>query len=324
MKPNWRPWMLDIGKIAVALLALLFILRMVSDNWVAIRPLLPAVDIPLLLAAFLAQATAFLLFPVASLMVLRTWKKDFGYLANAQIYFLSQLTKYLPGSVWIFPTRVYLMNKAGFSPATASIALIFETLAFVATGLGASLVALSTFPAAFRSWGTVMWSISLFIIIILCLIIFAPRDLRTWLPARFWPVDFIPKTKASDPAERSGRILLTLGSLLAGWLVSGMSVYLLMQAVHAPTAGLSIWSVVSAFSFAWVCGYAILVSPGGVGVREAVLLAIISLWIPAPFPVLVAVLSRIGWSVCELVLYSFSALAIKQKTGEPESVPNPK
>lgn len=305
MAAPWRQRLLDFAKIAVAVLAAAFIIFKVAENWGTIQPLLAEANWGSLALAFAAQAAAFLLFPFASLVALRSWQPRFGYLANAKPFFLSQLTKYLPGSIWVFPTRVYLVHAAGFSLGAASYALLFETGALVTTALAASLVGLASFPSPFREWALPIGIIAALGMAALALLLFAPGRLEAWVPARWRARALAARPKKRDLSQNTAALAVTLGSLALAWLLSGASLFWLLRAVHAPFSAADFPVLISAFSFAWVAGFVVILSPGGIGVREAVLIAVLTALLPAPYPALAALLSRIVWSLCELMLYFF-------------------
>ena len=54
------------------------------------------------------------------------------------------------------------------------------------------------------------------------------------------------------------------------------------------------------FAAAWTFGFVFPLTPGGIGIREAVLVSGLSVLMQNPLPVVVAVLSRILWVIAEL------------------------
>lgn len=93
----------------------------------------------------------------------------------------------------------------------------------------------------------------------------------------------------------------SIGWQTLSWLISGLHLWLLAIAMRAaPARALPV--CVGAFAVATVVGLLAVVMPDGIGVREAVLLAVLTAVLPVPSAAVVALASRLVSTVSEVVL----------------------
>ncbi|MFD0473205.1 lysylphosphatidylglycerol synthase domain-containing protein [Nonomuraea thailandensis] len=120
------------------------------------------------------------------------------------------------------------------------------------------------------------------------------------------------------------RLAVTWQSL--SWVVTGLHLWPLAIAMGAP-ASRSLLLCVGAFTLATSVGIAAVFIPDGIGVREAVLTAALSVVLPTPAAAVVALASRLVSTVSE-VLLGAAALAIaeylvRRGRADPQEAPLP-
>jgi uncharacterized membrane protein YbhN (UPF0104 family) len=305
---DWRKSLFDIAKAAVAIIAVGFLAATVLEQATTIRLLIVQIDAWYLLLALIALVAAFLLFPIPSLLFLRTKKSTLSYFSNGRAFFTSQLTKYLPGSLWVYPTRALLIKNAGFSIGSASLALLFESGAFITTAFAVSLTSIATFPPPYRDWALWVGMLGALGLVGLALILIAPAPLQAWMSTRRKKKVLLPKRTTMSFGLVLGTLAGTLLGLGTSWLLSGISLFLLLESVGAPVSASDIPFLAAIFSFAWAAGFIVVISPGGIGVRDVILAALLGTTYLAPIATLTILLSRILWTICELVLYALFTL----------------
>lgn len=221
------------------------------------------------------------------------------------LFFTSQLGKYLPGSVWQFAGRVGLAKRRGVPVQTALMSVVAEV---VLSSLAAGLLGLLVVPA----WVAlvVLAGVALAAVVVFRL---APRAaLRvTRLLARL-RVDRATFTAAVRAAPVGGALYIpVLGAYgLAFWL-TGRALF----AVPASQLGVYIGT----FALAWLAGLAAVFAPGGIGVREAVIAALLTSRLGEAHAIVLAATSRIVLFAIDLVLgvlsLSLPALLRRQPAG---------
>jgi glycosyltransferase 2 family protein len=205
----------------------------------------------------------------ASMLAWRALLADLGsalpVAVAARIFFVGQLGKYIPGSLWPVLAQMEMGKEAGVPRQCSATAITLPMLIYLGTGLllgGAALPFASTEAARYR------WVVAL-----------APALLLVLHPRLLNPVVRRLTALARRPAperELSGRgVLAAFGWSVVSWAAFGVQVQLLVLALGAPL-GRSFPLAVGGFALAWSAGFLVVVAPAGIGAREAVLVALLA------------------------------------------------
>jgi len=210
--------------------------------------------------------------------------------AAVRVFSLSQLGKYIPGSVWPFLAQVELGREHGVPRRRTATAL---GLAIVVSLVSAGLVAAVTLPfaasAAARSY---WWGLAS-----------APFLAALLHPAVLNPLlDRLLRLAGRPPLEHRltlRGIVGVLGWSVAAWLAYGVHVYLLARDLGGSGASL-LPAAIGAYALAWSIGFLVVVAPAGAGVREVVLAAALAGSIGRAPVILLVVASRLLITVADL------------------------
>jgi hypothetical protein len=197
----------------------------------------------------------------------------------AGIFFQAQLGKYIPGSVWQYAGRAAVARSNGIPVRPVGVSLPVE---FVA-----SAVASGAMAAFLLGW----WGVALIVPAALGLIV-AERLAR-----------------ARQPAVRATLRATLL--YLPAWLILGASLWLCARGLVAvPARDLAFY--IGAFAVAFLAGLAAVYAPGGLGVREAVLVGLLSGRIGAADALVVAAASRLMLIVVDVVLAGVATATLRR------------
>jgi glycosyltransferase 2 family protein len=111
------------------------------------------------------------------------------------------------------------------------------------------------------------------------------------------------------PLERalSARaVVLAMVWALLSWVLLGLQVWLLAIRLGAPP-GRAVLLSVGGFAFAWSAGFLVVIAPAGAGVRELLLVAVLTSLITPGAATAAALVSRVLMSVGDLVLAGVAA-----------------
>ena len=232
----------------------------------------------------LAIAGALVCVLIAQFGTLRVWQRLLGGLgsplpttAAAKILFIGQLGKYLPGSVWPVLAQMELgtvYRVPRHRSASASV------LAMLVSLLTALLVAAVTLPLTGHA-GSYLWAYAAVPLLLACL---HPRVLR-------WGMDRLLRLVRRPPLEHplSGPVLArVLGWGFFVWVFNGLQIWLLVP-VHS---GTSLLLSVGGYAFAWSVGFLVVFAPGGLAVREVVLVTTLTPLVGVGTATAVALVSR--------------------------------
>jgi glycosyltransferase 2 family protein len=256
----------------------------------------------------LAIAGALVCVLVGQFGTLRVWQRLLAGLgsplpttAAARVLFIGQLGKYLPGSVWPVLAQMELgtiYRVPRHRSASASV------LAMLVSLLTALLVAAVTLPLTGHA-GSYLWAYAAVPLLLACL---HPRVLR-------WGMDRLLRLARRPALEHplSGAVLArALGWGLFSWVFNGLQIWLLVP-VHS---GMSLLLSVGGYAFAWSVGFLVVLAPGGLAVREVVLVTTLTPLVGAATATAVALVSRAVTTASDLICAGVSA-AIPRNSGLP-------
>lgn len=206
-------------------------------------------------------------------------------------WLLSNAGKYIPGKVMMLGARVAIMQRAGSRSAEAVMALSYEHLAlllaalpFTAYGILAGAQAPST------------WSLGTLFLVTIVSLAFILRplmliDLINLLLTRWGRM---PLARVMDRRLFAAAV----GAFVLAWALYGLAGIVLLHSVglagHMPA-----YTVAAVSVAAWMIGFASLITPGGMGVREAVFAGYLSQYIQPAQAVACALLFRLTWTMVE-------------------------
>ena len=225
-------------------------------------------------------------------------------------YYCGHLGKYVPGKAAVLVIRSGMMKDRGISVAAVAVTAAVETLLMMAAG-AALAVAFSPLllprelPHAWPSWIRGARSVPLLpaAVVVLAVLAALPVIARvlTQIAVRMMPRGFLEGRQAVEiDAGLIGRGLLTFG---ASWLVHGLSLGLVIRGVSSGPVSLLDWPAWSgAVALATVGGFVAIVAPGGIGVREGILIEVLRMQpgTTAQTAVAAAVMLRIVWFLAEI------------------------
>jgi uncharacterized membrane protein YbhN (UPF0104 family) len=224
--------------------------------------------------------------------------------AAARVFFVGQLGRYIPGTVFQFVAQAELARDHGVPRRRTGSALAVALLVSLTT---ASLLVAGVLPLALhgREIGGWEWTGWLRWLTPLLLVLLVPRVINPLLT-------YLLKVARQDPLEHpvSWRgLLASAGWALASWTAVGLQVFVLSQAVGVswPT-GSALALAIGGYALAWIVGFLVILAPAGAGARELVLGAVVALATGSGAAAVVVLGSRVLLTLADLVL-AFGSLA---------------
>ncbi|MDP9175973.1 MAG: flippase-like domain-containing protein [Planctomycetota bacterium] len=203
-----------------------------------------------------------------------SWRKiiaAFGFklplAASARIWSSSELARYLPGIIWQVWGRVYLARPYGVTAAACSTSQVLELAIFLMANLLVALACLPWFLANLKGPAQHYFWLATAL---------APVLLLLLIPSVFYGrINTILRWLKKPPIQQrlSGLGLLGLLSwAVIGLCWQGLAIWLLLGQPQALGLRLSdLPLVIGAYCLAWCAGFIVVTAPGGIGVRELVL-----------------------------------------------------
>jgi uncharacterized membrane protein YbhN (UPF0104 family) len=237
------------------------------------------------------------------------WRLPWG--ATAGIVWLSSLGKYVPGKAASVAAAMYLLARRNV-PASAALgtsAVVYGLL--VTVGLAAALPMLTLGPVAAQWPGAWLAVAGVLAAAVVCL---HPRVL-TWLIRWLWR-RLGKDSGYAAPAAR--HYVLAAWAIMLNYAFYGLAIWFSARAL-GPVAPANIGWFMSAGAAAAVAGIVALFAPGGIGVREGVLLVALGHYVGRADAAIVSVALRVIQTALEAVLGA-AAMAVLRRRGEAQAV----
>lgn len=218
-----------------------------------------------------------------------------------RVFFVGQLGKYLPGSVWPVVAQMEFGKKEGIPRRTMLAANALTLALSLAVGLilGAALLPLTS-TAALQTFG---W-FYLFLPFLLALL--HPRTipgLLDWLFARFGRPPLGQRLSWSAMWRAAGWALLS-------WVLFGLHLYALTSGlgVEGPRV---LAATIGGFALAASVGILVVPAPAGAGIRDVVLIATLGVSMTSAQALGVGLASRVLLIVIDLLMAALAVLGFR-------------
>jgi glycosyltransferase 2 family protein len=256
----------------------------------ALRELSPGYAVAALPGAFGAM--------IAALFVWRSLLADLGARVSvpdaARVFYLSQLGKYVPGSVWSMVAQVELSRDLHIPRRTSVSVGVLSIAVSITVGLTTgSLVLLVAAPDAARRYWWILFALPVLLTVL------HPRVLARCLNLVYRLTRRPPLPKPPSWAGLSR----AAGSQLLVWLALGLHIWPLLVGMGAD-AGQALLVAIGGYALAYSIGQLAVGLPAGAGVREAVLTLSFAPLLDggAPAALVVALLSRMTLILVDLAM----------------------
>jgi Lysylphosphatidylglycerol synthase TM region len=227
-----------------------------------------------------------------------------------RVYFVSSLGRYIPGKLWQVAGMAALAQRAGISPVAATAAALLGQLAFMSMGLVFLAALLPSLYGRAAILGAVL-------LLSLAIALFVLGDTDRGKAVRHRVL-----LKLGPRIAAAGQLLDQLSARRAAvwwvaygftWVLLGGAFALFVIAFTPQQAGeYRLFAGTVAASYLWGL---LLFLPAGLGVREGVMILLLTPVITAPGAVIVSAASRLWFTVAELL--PLSALPLLPQRGGP-------
>jgi uncharacterized membrane protein YbhN (UPF0104 family) len=288
----------ELLSVLVLLLVLVAVAVVVSRNWWAFIHSIHKIGVggfALSLAAALVGVVGTYLQWRAVLIGLDV---PLGVMDGARVFFVSQLGKYVPGSVWPVVMQMEAGRSRGANRKTMLAANMITVLLSVCVGVvfAGLLLPFSSPAALHRFW----WALAA---LPLLLVLAHPRSLPFLL-------DHILKVLGRAPLEvqMTGRATMSaVGWSALSWVAFGTHLAVLAAVISGPSLGLLVLCI-GGMGLAVSAGVLFLPAPAGAGMREIVIGYVLVAALTSGQVVAVVVASRVVMLLADLLMAGLVAL----------------
>ena len=317
MKRVYRSSGLAAGLIVTALFAW-YVIRTLRGHDLSVYAT-PRAALGIVLAAILWSCGAPLLALawrglLKGLGIHRTWRELFGIVG------ITQFAKYVPGNVAQYIGRAGMSLARGIPARPLAVTVILETLLLIAAAvvMGVGTGALSEIGLqVVRRHGAQLALIGLLVVLAIAgLFVFrriAPALLKRFAP-RYAP--------ALDGALLPPQTCLASAFALYCCMYVAMGIGLiLLSHFLLPDAPPDYWLLVAVFALAWVVGFVTPGAPGGLGVREGLMLLMLAPVFSAAAASVLVIALRIATTLGDVLILIMGAVMLPRNRSTPSISP---
>lgn len=285
-----------IAKPAQYLLALGLVVlvgQRLAQNWQEVRAAHIAwrFDIASLVIGAVLTWLAYAGLIYAWLAVLSSWGSRLPPLRAARIWALSSLGRYLPGKVWTVTGMALLSQRAGIPIWQSTISAIVLQLLAISTGVLTAAIG-----------GTVLWGTLTPTMKPLAIAAMAGAGVTTALllmPSLIQRgLRYLPRLDHVEPPA-SRPLVMAATANVAAWLLYGLAFWLTVRGT-LPDLQLSMPLAIGIYAASYVVGFLAPFAPGGLGVRESVIIVLLGGAVGLGQAAAIAMASRLFITVAEL------------------------
>lgn len=292
-KQFWRVMQVVLGLVIITFIALRF-----AGDWadVTAEPIEWHLRWELIVASLLVTWVMYGLLIWGWRAVLHGWRQYIRAVDAARIWCLSSLGKYIPGKVWSIAGMAAMAEKQGVSGVAAIGSAVIMQLVSLATGAVVALMFTGTIVfdrilSPYTPYGSLL-AFAGAGFALLCSVALTLPSLTRRLG------HLIGKPDSVQPVE-PGALAGALFVNFLAWGGYGLAFQLLLMGT-IPSLDLNWTTATGAFAASYVVGYLALVVPGGIGVREGILVLLLQGPLGLGPAVAIAAASRITLTINEI------------------------
>jgi uncharacterized membrane protein YbhN (UPF0104 family) len=281
--------LLQVAKWLWMILIVAAVIWYLTQNFADVFAALQQISLPRLIGSSLLLLIGRLLMMQLVKESLVTIGYDKPFFNTFQMVSLTELGKYLPGGIWHFVGRATYYRQEGLSIKDTTRALFLENLWLVISSAFAGCILLLIDNLTSNIFFLIVPFLALWLTVIAI-------TLRQTIHKQQLP-----------------RLLYLLLLHISIWLVLGLSYWVLLP----EKASEFIWLILGAFAISWLAGFVNVLSPGGLGTREAVITALMLPVFAAETTLILASIHRLLWIGFEILMFLIAIVRSRQVISTP-------
>lgn len=213
------------------------------------------------------------------------------------ILYASGLFRYLPGRIWTFTAQSLWLKKYGITKSLIIYINVVCVIELIIVSLYFGLLYIAIYSGKLSVSMLIMMLASLILVNILfnCysnilinrLFVLAGRIIKTEI----------------QPINISLSSMVVIQLIVAvSWILTGLAAYFLAKGVGLHIVPTDMIPLISAMPLSWLAGYLAVILPGGLGVREGMMLLILKPVLVVQTALLLPILSRVMFLLSEALL----------------------
>jgi len=282
----------------IALIGYFYLLE-IEKNWASIRNLTLVFNIYYLLSALSFYLLSYLL-------ETRIWqvcinkhlgRSELNFIQSIAVVNASGLLKYLPGRVWTYTAQLVWLKKYGISKSI----ILYVNLICILGSLIVSLYLGLIYLTLYTNLISIQLIILSFVVLILCNLAYVTWN--SFLMNKLIALAGRLLKREIKPLSDSISLVLFIQFIyMCSWALMGFGGYFLAKGIGLDIPIESMFAILASMSISWLIGYFAVISPGGLGIREGIMLLMLNNIVAPQTALIFPILSRVMYLISEAVL----------------------
>jgi uncharacterized membrane protein YbhN (UPF0104 family) len=317
-RPPWSRYAKLAVKTGVGIVVLLAVGRHVGRTWADLQERGESlrVEPAWLVVAGLLYIVGLSAFGVFFSKILEASPSPVALAPALRAYVISHLGKYVPGKAMVVVMRVGMVVPHGARAVTAALATFYETFVMMAAGALIAVAGFGLGPSPVQPVPLALaGGLAVAFLVAVDPLVFPRVSRLVTMP--------FPKVGPGALPFFTRRLLAAgLAWSAAGWVLLGLSQVAVVRALTPGGVAPGLWPLVTAsVALATAAGFVVPVLPGGLGVREGVLMTTLAPALGDDRSVIAALALRLTWVLAEVA--AASVLAVVRPAIPPPPLATP-
>jgi hypothetical protein len=251
---------------------------------------------------------ALLLYPAALGIAVLIWHQILQHLGghsrwqqDLRIYCVSNIARRLPTPAWFVAGRIYLGSQINLAKSVSSMGVLLEAVLILVSGL---LLSVLTLPFGSQGGPLGQHGPKLVPLLLLGLVlIIRPQLLRAFIVRL---ARWLGRGQSIPGEIDYRRMVMWTGLYAVVWILGGITLYLLVRTVYPLPAG-SLPTVIGIWAIGGVVSHLAVFTPGGLGIKELTMAALLSSLVPMTIAIVVSIGARVWYSLNELFWFALTS-----------------
>jgi uncharacterized membrane protein YbhN (UPF0104 family) len=268
-------------------------------NWASLQNFKPVINMGYLMISLA-------LFLLSYLLETYIWKvcinkhlgrHELNFSQSIAVVNASGLLKYLPGRIWTYTAQFVWLKKYNIPKSLILYVGLICTLGSIIVSLYLGLIYLAFY--------TNVMSLNLTILSFTVLILFNILYIiwNSYLINKLIALARRLFKKEIQPLNSSRSLIFYIQLVYMGsWFLAGFSGYFLAEGIGLNVPYSHMFAILASMSLSWVIGYVTIITPGGLGVREGMMLVMLNNIVNTQTALIFPILSRLMYLIAEALL----------------------
>lgn len=280
-----------IGMTIIILGVAFFIFYNLYTRWNELKQYTFSFDSPYLFAFIILIILFYFLTPIIWSFSLRLFGERVSYKKILKVWHSAQLIRYIPGNIAFVLGRTEAGKKEGI-PRTKNLIATSLELALIVIACLTIFLGYILFSATNIGW-------LIFLLIPIGLIILHPR---IFIPIINFGLKLIKKPEIENKIKYKKILVLFLIVLIIQLIEGFAYAFLLKTIFNYSLSFIELLKFAAIYEGAWVIGFLSFLTPSGIGVREAALSLLLSLYMPLTIAIIFSIFARICCIILEVII----------------------